>query len=50
MDYKDVKPNVNVDERRDCATGVLLRGGGGGDCSGAPLHICVSHWLSSPEV
>lgn len=47
MDYKDVKLNVNVDERRDCATKVLLRGG---DCSDAPLHICVSHWLSSPEV
>lgn len=47
MDYKDVKPNVNVDERRDCSTRVLLRER---DCSGAPLHICVSHWLNSPEV
>lgn len=47
MDYKDVKPNVNVDERRDCPTGVLLREGG--DCrrrAFAYLHLA----MTSPEV
>lgn len=40
------KTERKCDERSDCSTRVLLRGGT--DCSGAPLHICVSHWLNSP--
>lgn len=37
MDYKDVKPKVNVDERRDCS-GVFAIARR--DC-GASLHICI---------
>lgn len=46
------KTERKCDERRDCSTGECYceEEECGGDCSGAPLHICVSHRLNSPEV
>lgn len=39
VDYKDVKPKVNVDERRDCAAKVLSRKGRGSSRNRVSLHV-----------